>query len=75
MLLCALRQRYFLMKMVGRFIMILCDIGNSNADFYQDGRVWSLSHKQFKDFTTKETVYYICVNDTLKYNIGGDKND
>ncbi|NCD13443.1 MAG: pantothenate kinase, partial [Epsilonproteobacteria bacterium] len=25
--------------------MILCDIGNSNADFFQDGKVWSLSHK------------------------------
>ena len=46
--------------------MILCDIGNSNADFYQDGRVWTLSHKQFKEFTPTETVYYICVNDILK---------
>jgi len=46
--------------------MILCDIGNSNADFYQDGRVWTLSHKEFKEFSTKESVYYICVNDALK---------
>jgi len=52
--------------MVGRFIMILCDIGNSNADFYQDGKVWSMSHKQFKEFSTKEKVYYICVNDAMK---------
>lgn len=46
--------------------MILCDIGNSNADFYQDGRMWNLAHKQFKEFSTKETVYYICVNEALK---------
>jgi len=46
--------------------MILCDIGNSNADFYQDGKVWTLSHKQFKEFLPKESVYYICVNDILK---------
>lgn len=45
--------------------MILCDIGNSNVDFYQDGKVWSLSHEKFKDFSTKESVYYICVNEEI----------
>ena len=47
--------------------MILCDIGNSNADFYQDGKMWSLSHSKFKDFSTKEKVYYISVNDDMKH--------
>ncbi|AFL67951.1 type III pantothenate kinase [Sulfurospirillum barnesii] len=46
--------------------MTLCDIGNSNADFYQDGKVWTLSHKEFYAFTPQEKVYYICVNDALK---------
>lgn len=54
--------------------MILCDIGNSNADFYQDGRVWSMPHKQFKEFSTKENVYYICVNDALKSWLQGKNN-
>jgi len=45
--------------------MILCDIGNSTVDLYQDGRIWNLSHAKFKDFTTKEKVYYICVNDDI----------
>lgn len=46
--------------------MMLCDIGNSNADFYQDGKVWTLSHKEFEHFTPKEKVYYICVNDPIQ---------
>ena len=54
--------------------MILCDIGNSNADFYQDGKVWSMSHKQFKEFSTKEKVYYICVNDFIKSTLTGKYN-
>ena len=45
--------------------MILCDIGNSTVDCYQEGKVWTLSHAQFKDFSTKERVYYICVNEEL----------
>lgn len=45
--------------------MILFDIGNSTVDCYQDGKVWSLSHAQFKDFSTKEKCYYICVNEAL----------
>ena len=51
--------------MAGRFTMILCDIGNSNVDLFQDGKVWTLSHKQFKDFSTKDKVYYICVNEVM----------
>jgi len=47
--------------------MILCDIGNSNADFYQDGKIWSMPHKQFKEFDTKETLYYICVNEAMSH--------
>lgn len=53
--------------MDGRYIMILCDIGNSNADFYQDGKIWSMSHKQFKEYSTKETIYYICVNEAMSH--------
>ena len=54
--------------------MILCDIGNSNADFYQDGKVWTMPHKQLKEFTTKEKVYYINVNESLKSSLQSKTN-
>lgn len=54
--------------------MILCDIGNSNADFYHNGKVWSLSHHQFKNYIPTETVYYICVNEELKKWLFGKNN-
>ncbi len=44
--------------------MILCDIGNSNVDFYHDGKIWSQSLKEFKEYASKEKVYFISVNDT-----------
>lgn len=45
--------------------MILCDIGNSNVDFYQDGKMWNMLHKQFKEFRTQEKIFYISVNQAL----------
>ena len=45
--------------------MILCDIGNSNVDFYQDGKMWNMPHKQFKVFRTQEKIFYISVNQAL----------
>jgi len=45
--------------------MILCDIGNSNVDFYHDGKIWSQSLKEFKEYASKEKVYFISVNDTV----------
>jgi len=42
--------------------MILCDIGNSNVDFYHDGKIWSQSLDEFDDYTSKEQVFYISVN-------------
>ncbi len=45
--------------------MILCDIGNSNVDFYQDGKMWNMPHKQFKEFRTLEKIFYISVNPSL----------
>ncbi|ASC92721.1 type III pantothenate kinase [Sulfurospirillum diekertiae] len=54
--------------------MILCDIGNSNADFYQDGKVWTMSHKQFKEFVATEKVYYISVCEALKATLQSKNN-
>ncbi len=45
--------------------MILCDIGNSNVDFYHDGKIWSQSLKEFKEYTSKHRVYFISVNDAI----------
>ena len=42
--------------------MYLCDIGNTNVDFFLDGKMWSISIDEFKEFTTDEKVYYINVN-------------
>jgi type III pantothenate kinase len=52
--------------------MILCDIGNSNADLYQDGKMWSMPHKQFKEFNSKETIYYISVNESMSAYLQGN---
>ncbi|ATB68816.1 pantothenate kinase type III CoaX [Sulfurospirillum diekertiae] len=54
--------------------MILCDIGNSNADFYQDGKVWTIPHKQFKEFVATEKVYYISVSEALKTTLQSKNN-
>ena len=45
--------------------MILCDIGNHNADFFQDGKIWSLNIIDFQAYKPKEKVYYISVNESL----------
>ncbi len=54
--------------------MILCDIGNSNADFYQDGKVWTMQHQQFKEFVATEKVYYISVCEALKVTLQSKNN-
>ncbi len=45
--------------------MILCDIGNSNVDFYHDGKIWSQNLMDFKEYKAKEKVYFISVNETI----------
>lgn len=49
--------------------MILCDIGNSNVDFYHDGKIWSQSLKEFYNFKPSEKVYFISVNDEITDNL------
>lgn len=45
--------------------MMLFDIGNSTVDCYHDGKIWTLSHAQFKELSLKEKAYYISVNEEL----------
>jgi len=42
--------------------MILCDIGNTNANFYHDGKLWSISIDELDSYKPNEKVYYINVN-------------
>ena len=45
--------------------MILCDIGNTTVNCYEEGKISTLSHKDFKKFSTDKRVCYISVNDVL----------
>ena len=53
--------------------MILCDIGNSNADFYHDGKIWSLNLREFDDYVASQTVYYINVNPDMEEKLTSKK--
>lgn len=46
--------------------MLLCDIGNTNATFFNNGYIKSMRINDFKSFIPHEDVYYISVNDGLK---------
>lgn len=46
--------------------MILCDIGNSTASFWEDGKISKISISKFKSYRPEKKVFYICVNDEIK---------
>lgn len=46
--------------------MILCDIGNSNATFFKEGKIWYMEINKFKEYEPTQTIYFISVNDSLK---------
>ncbi len=46
--------------------MILCDIGNTTATFYENRRIWSMDIATFSAFVPDEPIYFISVNDALK---------
>lgn len=54
--------------------MLLCDIGNSSAKFLQDKQGFTLNLEEFKDYTSKEKVFYISVNDSLRPFLKTKKN-
>jgi len=54
--------------------MILCDIGNHTINFFHDGKYWNLKCSEFSSFQTKETVYYISVNDKIDSELKNRKN-
>lgn len=46
--------------------MILCDIGNTNATFCEDGKIYQICLEKFKSYKANKNIYYICVNDDIK---------
>lgn len=54
--------------------MILCDIGNSNVDFYHDGKMWTQPLVELEHYSPKELVYYICVNSKVSKLLENKKN-
>ncbi|MBS4235426.1 type III pantothenate kinase [Campylobacter vulpis] len=46
--------------------MLLCDIGNSSANFLDDNKYFTLSIEQFLEFKSEQKIYYINVNERLK---------
>lgn len=54
--------------------MILCDVGNSSANFLTQNKLKSLSFDQLIDFKSDEKVYYINVNESLKEHLSTKEN-
>lgn len=54
--------------------MILCDIGNTNATFLEDGKISRMSVEQFKNYEPQKKVYFICVNDDLFTKLRANEN-
>jgi type III pantothenate kinase len=49
--------------------LILCDIGNSNVDFYHDGKIWSQNLEEFSKHLPSEEVFFISVNESVNENL------
>ena len=45
--------------------MILCDIGNTSAHIWNNGRTNTINIEKFGNFKIKDTLYYINVNDRV----------
>ena len=45
--------------------MTLCDVGNTNASFFENGKITKIKLENFKDFKSDETIYFISVNDEM----------
>ena len=45
--------------------MILCDLGNTHANFCEDGRIRNMSVANFESYEPKERVFFVNVNDAL----------
>ena len=54
--------------------MLFCDIGNSNANFLDDNKYFTLSIEQFLNYKSEQKIFYINVNESLKEHLKAQKN-
>ncbi|MBK2001013.1 type III pantothenate kinase [Campylobacter sp. RM10532] len=54
--------------------MLFCDIGNSNANFLEDHKYFTLSIEQFLEYKSEQKIFYINVNENLKNHLKARKN-
>lgn len=52
--------------------MLLCDIGNTNANFLDNHKFYSMSIEQFYTYKAKEKIFYINVNPYLEEKLNND---
>lgn len=52
--------------------MILCDIGNSSAKFYENGKLKIMPVSEFENFSPKERIFFINVNQNLKQKLANE---
>lgn len=52
--------------------MILCDIGNTTASFWEDGKITKFNIDKFKSYKPNEKVYFISVNDKLNKKLSNE---
>ena len=45
--------------------MTLCDVGNTNATFFENGKITKIRLENFKYFRSDERIYFISVNDEV----------
>ena len=45
--------------------MTLCDVGTTNATFFENGKITKIKLENFKDFKSDEKIYFISVNDEM----------
>ncbi|PID47560.1 MAG: pantothenate kinase [Proteobacteria bacterium] len=46
--------------------MYFCDVGNTNATLYKDGKIWSIRAFELGTFKARERVFYINVNSSME---------
>ncbi|WP_033915567.1 type III pantothenate kinase [Campylobacter sputorum] len=54
--------------------MLLCNVGNTNANFFDDGKISSMDIANFMSYVPKEKVYIINVNESVKDKIISNSN-
>lgn len=54
--------------------MLLCNIGNTNANFFNDGKISSMDIAGFMSYIPKEKVYIINVNESVRNKISSNSN-